>query len=370
MFFFATISPLFHLSTPIIAQFKALNLLFQCTPHLCYPQFFHPSWHQFDFFLTTPLLVPPTKSQHFDSYLTQIFTLNSQIIVLSPKYPPAIFKIPKFTPFHPFLKLACQKLHTFISSNWIKNCPFFAITSPFFHLSTPIIAQFKALNLPFHCIPHFCYPQFFSPIATPIWFFSTTPLLVPPSKSQFFDSYLNQFFILNSQITFIQSQRPFCPFPIPYIYPFSSLCKISMLKTVYLHFFKFESKALPFLPLLRHFFCYPQFFSPISRHQFDFFQPHCQTPRVYWNGGVCHTPEDKVFQISVIDVSFLVGFLAYFDSLILCADLCLSHITLPGPVRAVPGLFWTKIVRPLTGPAQAPCGAVRNLPPRTGPVEF
>ena len=129
--------------------------------------------------------------------------------------PPAIFKIPKFTPFHPFLKLACQKLHTFISSNWIKNCPFFATTSPFFHLSTPIIAQFKALNLPFHCIPHFCYPQFFSPIATPIWFFSTTLLLVPPSKSQFFYAYLNQFFTLNSQIIFIQSQRPLCPFPIP-----------------------------------------------------------------------------------------------------------------------------------------------------------
>ena len=50
--------------------------------------------------------------------------------------------------------------------------------------------------------------------------------------------------------------------------------------------------------------------------------------------------------------------------------LCLSHITLPGPVRAVPVLFWTKIVRPLTGPARAPCGAVRILPPRTGPVEF
>ena len=50
--------------------------------------------------------------------------------------------------------------------------------------------------------------------------------------------------------------------------------------------------------------------------------------------------------------------------------LCLSHITLPGPVRTVPGLFWTKIVRPRTGPARAPCGAVRILPPRTGPVEF
>ena len=278
MLFFATTSPLFHLSTPIIAQFKALNLLFQCTPHLCYPQFFHPSWHQFDFFLTTPLLVPPTKSQHFDSYLTQIFTLNSQIIVLSPKYPPAIFKIPKFTPFHPFLKLACQKLHTFISSNWIKNCPFFATTSPFFHLSTPIIAQFKALNLPFHCIPHFCYPQFFSPIVTPIWFFSTTPLLVPPSKSQFFYSYLNQFFILNSQITFIQSQRPFCPFPIPQIYPFSSLCKISMLKTVYLHFFKFESKALPFLPLLRHFFATHSFFHPYRDTNLIFFNRTVKLP--------------------------------------------------------------------------------------------
>ena len=50
--------------------------------------------------------------------------------------------------------------------------------------------------------------------------------------------------------------------------------------------------------------------------------------------------------------------------------LCLSHFTLPGPVRAVPELFWTKIVRPLTGPARTPCGAVRILPPRTGPVEF
>ena len=29
---------------------------------------------------------------------------------------------------------------------------------------------------------------------------------------------------------------------------------------------------------------------------------------------------------------------------------CLSLITLPGPVRAVNGLFWTKIVRLLTGP--------------------
>ena len=96
------------------------------------PTIFSPIVTSIWFFLTTPLLVPPTKSQHFDSYLTQIFTLNSQIIVLSPKYPPAIFKIPKFTPFHPFLKLACQKLHTFISSNWIKNCPFFATTSPFF----------------------------------------------------------------------------------------------------------------------------------------------------------------------------------------------------------------------------------------------
>ena len=50
-----------------------------------------------------------------------------------------------------------------------------------------------------------------------------------------------------------------------------------------------------------------------------------------------------------------------------------SHHT-PGPgrgcSRAVPGRFWTKIVRPFTGPARAPCGAVRILPLRTGPVEF
>ena len=35
-----------------------------------------------------------------------------------------------------------------------------------------------------------------------------------------------------------------------------------------------------------------------------------------------------------------------------CSALCISHITLLGTVRAVPGLFWTKIVRPLTGPVR------------------
>ena len=50
--------------------------------------------------------------------------------------------------------------------------------------------------------------------------------------------------------------------------------------------------------------------------------------------------------------------------------LCPSHITLQGPVRAVPGLFWTKIVSPLTGPVRTPCGAVRILPPRTVPQRF
>ena len=64
---------------------------------------------------TTPLLVPLRKSQHFDSYLTQILTLKSQMISFNLKYSPALFKIPKFTPFHPFLELACQKLYTFIS---------------------------------------------------------------------------------------------------------------------------------------------------------------------------------------------------------------------------------------------------------------
>ena len=52
------------------------------------------------------------------------------------------------------------------------------------------------------------------------------------------------------------------------------------------------------------------------------------------------------------------------------AVLCLNHITLPGSVRAVPGLLWTKIVRPPTGPVRVPCGAVQILPPRTGPVQF
>ena len=36
----------------------------------------------------------------------------------------------------------------------------------------------------------------------------------------------------------------------------------------------------------------------------------------------------------------------------------------------VPGLFWTKIVRPLMGPVRDACHAVRILPLRTGPVEF
>ena len=47
-----------------------------------------------------------------------------------------------------------------------------------------------------------------------------------------------------------------------------------------------------------------------------------------------------------------------------------SHDT-PGPRTgfswAVQGLFWTKIVRPLMGTTRAPCGAVRILPPHTGP---
>ena len=50
--------------------------------------------------------------------------------------------------------------------------------------------------------------------------------------------------------------------------------------------------------------------------------------------------------------------------------LCPSHITLQGPVRAVPGLFWTEIVSPLAGPVRTPCGAVRILPPRTVPQSF
>ena len=51
-------------------------------------------------------------------------------------------------------------------------------------------------------------------------------------------------------------------------------------------------------------------------------------------------------------------------------SLCPSHITLPGPVRAVPRLVWTKIASPLTGPARDLCGVVRILSPRTGTVEF
>ena len=52
------------------------------------------------------------------------------------------------------------------------------------------------------------------------------------------------------------------------------------------------------------------------------------------------------------------------------SPLCPSHITLTGPVRAVPGLFWTKIAHPLTGPVRAPCGTVRILPPRWVPLSF
>ena len=50
-----------------------------------------------------------------------------------------------------------------------------------------------------------------------------------------------------------------------------------------------------------------------------------------------------------------------------------SHHT-PGPRTgcspAGPGLFLTKVIRPLMGPTRAPCGSVRMLSPRTGPVEF
>ena len=40
--------------------------------------------------------------------------------------------------------------------------------------------------------------------------------------------------------------------------------------------------------------------------------------RFVWREGLLI--DNGVFQISVIELSFLVGFLAYFDSLILCAD--------------------------------------------------
>ena len=40
---------------------------------------------------------------------------------------------------------------------------------------------------------------------------------------------------------------------------------------------------------------------------------------------------------------------------------CTSHITLPGPVRDVPGLFWRKIVRPLM--PQSHMGPIRSLSP-------
>ena len=41
--------------------------------------------------------------------------------------------------------------------------------------------------------------------------------------------------------------------------------------------------------------------------------------RFVWREGLLI--DNGVFQISVIEVTFLVGFLVYFDSLILCADL-------------------------------------------------
>ena len=40
--------------------------------------------------------------------------------------------------------------------------------------------------------------------------------------------------------------------------------------------------------------------------------------RFVWREGLLI--DNAVFQISVIELSFLVSFLAYFDSLILCAD--------------------------------------------------
>ena len=43
--------------------------------------------------------------------------------------------------------------------------------------------------------------------------------------------------------------------------------------------------------------------------------------------------------------------------------LWLSHIMPPGPIRAVPGLFLTKIVRSLTWFVWDPCSTVQILPP-------
>ena len=62
----------------------------------------------------------------------------------------------------------------------------------------------------------------------------------------------------------------------------------------------------------------------------------------------------NVHMANYVEIADLVTFISF---------LCPSHITLRGPVRAAQGLFWTRIVRPLMGPAGAQCGAVWILLP-------
>ena len=48
-----------------------------------------------------------------------------------------------------------------------------------------------------------------------------------------------------------------------------------------------------------------------------------------------------------------------------------SHSLAPrGFSRAIPRLFWTKIIRPFTGPERTPCNAVKIVPLRTWPIQF
>ena len=77
--------------------------------------------------------------------------------------------------------------------------------------------------------------------------------IVPPSKWHLSDTYLIQFFNLNTQINFLWPQISLCPFPNPQIDAYSSFFKSAYLK---LHSFKFWSKTVPFSSLLYHFFTY------------------------------------------------------------------------------------------------------------------
>ena len=141
-----------------------------------------------------------------------------------------------------------SNLHSKFSNHFIQSqilpCPFknpqIYPFSPLFRISMPKTVYLHFLKFQSKTVPLLPLLRHFFTYHDTNLIFSTTLLLVPPSKSQLFYSYLTQFSTLNSQIIFMLSQRPLCPFPNPQIYPFSSFLKLAYKKNCILSFFKFE----------------------------------------------------------------------------------------------------------------------------------